>query len=64
MRNNEINQELQREANRIAGEANTIGWANVRAVEAQTNATIAMQNAIKANEAFEKGAELARSIKE
>lgn len=55
MRNNEINQELQREANRIAGEANTIGWANVRAVEAQTNATIAMQNNLKGKEAFEKG---------
>lgn len=58
VRNNQVNEELQKEANDIAQQGVNASWAQVRATERNTEATIAMQNAINAKEIVKEGKEV------
>lgn len=55
VRNNKVNEELQRQANAIADKAAGAAWASVRVAEANLNLTKAIQNQVEINKILEKG---------
>lgn len=55
MRNNKVNEELQRQANEISEKQLDATWANIRVTERNVDATISMQNYLKGQEHVEKG---------
>ena len=55
MRNNKVNEELQRQANEISEKQLDATWANIRVTERNVEATISMQNYLKGQEHIEKG---------
>lgn len=55
VRNNKVNEELQRQANDIAQSAAGAAWAGVGVAKAQLRATIAMQNQLEINNALQSG---------